>query len=148
MLDTVVDWLFVVARVLVAGAFALSATKYGFGGIGMTYADSYRSPFPKLVRSLCALAIVIAALAVALGAWADIAALVLVALMLWVTYAMHPFWREYDTNARLGQTVHLVKNLGLVGGALLVFFVYNQLGDDAPLSLADPILVDERAPGD
>ena len=142
------DCVFVVARVLIAGAVALSAFRYGFGGVGMTYADSYRSPFPKLLRRLCVLVVVVAAAAVMLGAWAEIAALVLVGFLLWVTLAMHPYWKEHDPNARLGQKVHLTKNLGLVGGALLVFFVYNQLGGEAPLSLTDPILVDEPAPGE
>jgi putative oxidoreductase len=139
-LDTVVNVVFVAGRVLIAAAFALSAVKYGFGGIGMTYADSYRSPFPKLLRGLCALVVLVAAILVALGAWADVAALVLAVLLLWVTLAMHPFWREHDPLARMGQYVHFLKNLGLVGAALVVFYVYDQLGDDADWSLAGPIL--------
>jgi putative oxidoreductase len=139
-LDTVVNVVFVAGRVFIAAAFALTAFKYGFGGIGMTYADSYRSPFPTLLRRLCALIVLVAAILVALGAWADVAALVLAALLLWVTWAMHPFWREHDPQARMGQYVHFLKNLGLVGGALVVFYVYDQLGDDAAWSLAGPIL--------
>jgi hypothetical protein len=40
----------------------------------------------------------------------------------------------------MGQYVHFLKNLGLVGAALVVFYVYDQLGDDADWSLAGPIL--------
>jgi putative oxidoreductase len=141
--DIVPDLVFVLARTLIAGAVAWSAVRYGFGGVGMTWAESYRSPFPKLLRRVCVLVVVVAALAMIAGAWADIAALVLVALLLWVTLAMHPFWREHDPNARTGQKVHLIKNLGLVGGALAVFYVYNQLGDATAISLTDPILVEE-----
>jgi putative oxidoreductase len=138
--DIVVNVLFVAGRVLLAMAFAFSAFKYGFGGIGMTWADSYRSPFPRLLRRLSALVMVVAAVLVALGAWADIAALVLAVLMLWVTYRMHPYRNEHDPQARMGQQVHFLKNLGLVGGALVLFYAYNELGDDIAWSLTDPLL--------
>ena len=146
MLDTVVDWVFVLARVLVAGAVAWSAVRYGFGGVGMTWADSYRSPFPKYLKQFCALAAVVAAVAVIVGAWADIAALVLVALMLWITYRMHPWWSEHDPNARAGQKVHFIKNFGLIGGALLVFYVYYRDADTF-FSLTDSVLGDKPASG-
>jgi hypothetical protein len=36
--------------------------------------------------------------------------------------------------------VHFLKNLGLVGGALVLFYAYNELGDDIAWSLTDPLL--------
>ena len=60
----------------------------------MRYAESYRAPFPKLLVPFSGLVIVVAALALAAGAWADVAALVLAAFLLVVSYFMHPFWKE------------------------------------------------------
>jgi putative oxidoreductase len=133
------DWVFLIARILIAIVFLMSALKYHFGGIGMRYAESYRAPFPKLMVPFSGLVIVVAALALAAGAWADVAALVLAAFLLVVGYFMHPFWKEPDPQTRLGQQVHFLKNLGLVGGLLVVFYAYDELGADA-LSLTDPLL--------
>jgi uncharacterized membrane protein YphA (DoxX/SURF4 family) len=109
----------------------------------MSYAESYRAPFPKPL----ALVVVIAALALAAGAWADVAALVLLAFLLVTTYLMHPFWKEGDPQARLGQEVHFFKNLAVAGGLLVLFSAYYELGDDAGLSLTDPLL-GQSASGD
>ena len=143
-MDTVVDWVFLLARIFIALVFVMSALKYHFGGIGMRYAESYRAPFPRLLVPLSGLVIVVAAAAVAAGAWADVAALVLVAFLLVASYYMHPFWKEADPQAKLGQQVHFLKNLGLAGGLLVLFYAYYRLGDDAALSATGPLLRDER----
>ena len=101
-MDTFIDWVFAVGRVLIALLFVLSALKYHFGGIGMSYAESYRAPFPKLLVPFSGVVIVVAALALAVGAWADLAALVLVAFLLVTSYYMHPFWKERDPQAKHG----------------------------------------------
>ena len=75
------DWVFLIARILIAIVFLMSALKYHFGGAGMRYAESYRAPFPKLLVPFSGLVIVVAALALAAGAWADVAALVLAAFL-------------------------------------------------------------------
>jgi hypothetical protein len=36
------------------------------------------------------------------------------------TLVGHPFWQETDPSTRRGQQTHLLKNLGLFGGLLLV----------------------------
>jgi putative oxidoreductase len=139
------DWVFLIARILIAIVFLMSALKYHFGGAGMRYAESYQAPFPRLLVPFSGLVIVVAALALAAGAWADVAALVLAAFLVVVSYFMHPFWKERDPQTKLGQQVHFLKNFGLVGGVLVVFYAYDELGADA-LSLTDPLLSDEPAP--
>jgi putative oxidoreductase len=139
------DWVFLIARILIAIVFLMSALKYHFGGAGIRYAESYRAPFPRLLVPFSGLVIAVAAAALAAGAWADVAALVLAAFLLVVSYFMHPFWKEPDPQTKLGQQVHFLKNLGLVGGLLVVFYAYDELGADA-LSLTDPLLGDEPAP--
>jgi putative oxidoreductase len=48
-----------------------------------------------------------------------IASLVLIASLLPTTYAGHRFWEEADEGRRAGQRIHLLKNLGLLGGLVL-----------------------------
>ena len=133
------DWVFLLGRILIALVFALSALKFHLGGIGMTYAETNRVPLPRLVVPLAGLVMLAGAAMVAAGAWADLGALLLIAVLLPITGFMHRFWTEDDPQAKLGQQVHFFKNLGLAGGAVLVFFAYHELPDEAPLSATEPL---------
>jgi putative oxidoreductase len=133
------EWVFLLGRILIAAVFL----RFQFGGAGMSYAESYRAPVPRPLG----LVVVIAALALAAGAWADVAALVLLAFLLVTTCLMHPFWKESDPQARMGQEVHFFKNLAVAGGLLVLFYAYYELGDGAGLSLTDPLL-GQSASGD
>jgi putative oxidoreductase len=52
---------------------------------------------------------------------------------------MHAFWREEDAQQQQNQMAHFMKNMALAGAALVMFYAYNQLRDDAALSLTDPL---------
>jgi putative oxidoreductase len=58
--------------------------------------------------------------ALALGIWPRLAAGVLAGTIVPTTLAGHPYWQIDDPAARRQQRVHFFKNLGLLGGALLV----------------------------
>jgi putative oxidoreductase len=131
------DWVFLFSRICIAIVFALLALRFHFGGIGMTYAESYRVPLRGILMPLSGVLMVVAAGMVAAGAWADLGALVLAAVLLVMTGFMHAFWKEDDPQAGLGQQVHFAKNLGLVAAALVLFFVYSEL-DEPPLSATQP----------
>jgi uncharacterized membrane protein YphA (DoxX/SURF4 family) len=76
---------------------------------------------------------------VALGVLADVGALLLAAFALSIMPIMHAFWKEADPQMQQNQMAHFMKNLAIVGGALVIFFTYNQLQGDAPLSITDPL---------
>lgn len=44
----------------------------------------------------------------------------LAASLIPATLAGHPFWQETTPASRISQPIHLLKNLGLFGGLLLV----------------------------
>jgi hypothetical protein len=52
---------------------------------------------------------------------------------------MHAFWKEEDPQMQQNQMAHFMKNIAMAGGALVIFFTYNQLQGDAPLSITDPL---------
>jgi uncharacterized membrane protein YphA (DoxX/SURF4 family) len=58
--------------------------------------------------------------ALALGLWPRLAAGVLAGTIVPTTLAGHPYWELEDPAARRQQRIHFFKNLGLLGGALLV----------------------------
>jgi uncharacterized membrane protein YphA (DoxX/SURF4 family) len=133
--------LFLIGRVLFSAVFVLSALTAHFIGYrqGVEYARAYNSPAPEfgvLVTGVMAFA---GGLMVALGLWADLGALVVAAFLLVITPIMHAFWNETDEQMRATQTAMFLKNFALLGGALIIFYVYNQLQGDAGLSITDPL---------
>jgi putative oxidoreductase len=60
-----------------------------------------------------------AGLALALGKFPRAAALVLIGSLVPTTAAGHRFWEEDDPAAQAQQTIHFLKNVGLLGGLLL-----------------------------
>jgi putative oxidoreductase len=66
-----------------------------------------------------ALIMIVAGVFLALGLWAQIAAWILVAVLIPTTIFGHAFWLEPGLK-RQEQLAQFVKNLGLIGGLLLV----------------------------
>jgi putative oxidoreductase len=60
-----------------------------------------------------------AGLLLATGRWRRIASLALIGSIIPTTFAGHRFWEEDDEGTRRLQTVHFLKNLGLLGGLIL-----------------------------
>ena len=52
---------------------------------------------------------------------------------------MHAFWKEREPQNVQIQMERFMKNVSLAGGALVIFWVYNQL-QDLPFSLTEPLL--------
>jgi uncharacterized membrane protein YphA (DoxX/SURF4 family) len=60
-----------------------------------------------------------AGLALALGKFPRVAAVALIGSLVPTTAAGHRFWEEDDPAAKAQQTIHFLKNVGLLGGLLL-----------------------------
>ena len=63
---------------------------------------------------------VIAGLALALGIAPKLAAAVLIGTLVPTTFVGHPFWKEETVAGRKNQLTQFFKNLGLIGGLVLV----------------------------
>lgn len=79
-------------------------------------------PKPETAVPLNGLAMVVAGTALALDIAPKAAAAVLIGTMIPTTFVGHAFWKETDANARRMQQTQFLKNLGLIGGLLLVLF--------------------------
>jgi putative oxidoreductase len=69
-------------------------------------------------------------LSIALGYKAKLGALLLVVFLIPVTVTMHGFWAVADPMMRGMQQAHFMKNLSMLGGALLIAYF-----GSGPLSL-------------
>jgi putative oxidoreductase len=124
-----VDVLFLVGRILFALVFLFSGSTVHLlqARQGIEYARMNRVPAPELLVPLSGLVAVLGALSVILGIWADLGSLLLVAFLLPVAFFMHAFWRETDEQTKANQMAHFMKNMAIAGGALVLFYAYNQL---------------------
>ncbi len=75
---------------------------------------------PELAVRANGAAMLAAGTALALGVWPRLAAAVLAGTLVPTTLAGHPYWQLDDPAARRQQRIHFFKNVGLLGGALLV----------------------------
>jgi uncharacterized membrane protein YphA (DoxX/SURF4 family) len=75
---------------------------------------------PETLVRLNGVTQVVAGAMLSLGLWRRLAATVLIASLIPTTLAGHRFWEELDEDARNAQMLQLLKNLGLLGGLVLV----------------------------
>jgi putative oxidoreductase len=77
-------------------------------------------PEPKLAVEMNGLAMTIGGALLALNLAPKLAATILIGCLVPTTIVGHPFWSETDANTRNNQQVQFFKNLGLLGGLLIV----------------------------
>jgi len=132
------DVVLVIGRVLLVLVAVSSALAVHFGKAGVEMARGSGAPAPDVTVPLSGLALIVGSVMVVLGLWADLGALILIATLLPITYFMHAFWR-FEGMDRITQQAMFMKNLAIVGGLVVVFWLYNQ-GQDVDASLTDALL--------
>jgi len=132
-----VDVIVLIARVLFVGVFLVSAGHLTQIGMMAGYAASKGVPMARPVVLVSGVQILLGALSVLLGVWADLGALLLVAFLVPTAVVMHGFWREAEPQAKMTEQVQFVKDLGLAGGALFVLVAH--LGDQLGLVLTSSL---------
>jgi putative oxidoreductase len=110
-----------VARVLMAGIFIHGGWN-AFKEPGPRTKQAEKLGLPKAERLVRANGLAMAAggTAVALGIVPQAAAAGLIASLVPTTLAGHRFWEEQDERARRMQLTQFLKNLGLIGGLVLL----------------------------
>ena len=132
--DARVRYLVPIGRVLFAAIFVLSGLTH-FSQQTIGFAASQGVPAPHLLVPLSGALAVLGGLSVALGYRTRVGALLLVAFLVPVTLKMHAFWAVGDPMMRGIQQANFMKNVSMLGGALLLLFF-------GP----GPISLDEREP--
>lgn len=133
------DELFLAGRILFALLFVFS----GFGHFQrhqmmVEYSRHSNVPLPGIAVPLTGAMIIAGGLGVALGVWADLASLLIVAFLIPVALFMHRFWGVDAQTAQM-QMPHFLKNFALAGAALVFFYLFREGGDDVPYTLTGPL---------
>jgi putative oxidoreductase len=82
------------------------------------YAESKGAPLASITVPLGSLGLVAGALAVLVGVYPAIGVLAIVAFLIPITVIMHDFW-TMEGQARQNEQIHFLKNVGLIGAALI-----------------------------
>jgi putative oxidoreductase len=122
-----------IARLLFVALFLMSAPSH-FQAQTIAYAAQQGVPFASVLVPLSGILAIAGGLSVLLGWHARAGAWLLVAFLVPVTFAMHAFWNVSDPTMRMFQQAFFMKNLAMLGGALLVAYWG-----------AGPVSLDERA---
>jgi putative oxidoreductase len=110
-----------VGRVLFAAIF-LTALPGLLSKASADYAASQGVPLATIAVPMAGILSFLGGLSVALGYRATIGAWLLVVFLVPVTLAMHNFWAITDPAAAQAEQAAFMKNLSLLGGALLIAY--------------------------
>ena len=108
-----------VGRALFVAIFLLAGRSHFDPGT-IAYARSAGVPFAEFLVPASGVLAFLGGLSVLLGWRARVGAAMLVAFLVPVTVSMHAFWAVKDLTMAQMQLAMFMKNLGLLGGALLV----------------------------
>jgi putative oxidoreductase len=138
--ETHMDVIVLIGRILFASLFLGSA----YGHLTQTkamagYAASKKVPSPEAAVFGSGILLVVGALMVLLGVWADVGALLLVLFLVPTAILMHNFWTEQDPQTQQMEQIQFSKDLALAGGALLAFALFAYTGDDLGLTITGPL---------
>ncbi|NNH75706.1 DoxX family protein [Nocardia uniformis] len=102
------------------------------------YAQSKGIPAPKLAVQASGVLLVLGALMILLGVWADLGALLLVVFLLPTAFLMHAFWKETDPTAKQTEMIQFNKDISLAGAAIALFAFFAHT-PELGLSITGPL---------
>lgn len=112
--------------ITILGRFLYSVL-FLFAGLGhfssatIGYAASQGVPMANLAVPLSGVMAIVGGVSILLGYKAKYGALILIAFLVPVTFMMHAFWGVSDPMQKQMQMTMFMKNIALIGGALLIF---------------------------
>ena len=103
------------------------------------YAASKGVPSAKIATQISGVLMIIGAVMLLLGVWADLGALLLVVFLIPTAVLMHAFWKETDPQTKQLEMIQFQKDLALAGASLLIFALIVQVGTGFGIAITDPL---------
>lgn len=94
-------------------------------------------PFPILAGWPAGVFLLIAALSIVAGIWADIGSLMIAAFLIPAAVLFHPFWSQTDPAARRTHEASFYRDVSLLGAALALFALFAATGH-VPFAVTGP----------
>lgn len=114
-------WAIPIGRFLFSLIFIMSGLNH-FSSGSISYAASSGVPFADILVPISGVFAIVGGLSVLTGFHARFGALILLLFLVPVTLIMHDFWSIMDAQMAQNQMVHFMKNLSMIGAAILIAF--------------------------
>jgi putative oxidoreductase len=128
-----------IGRIFFSLIFLLTAFNH-FSGESIAYAASQNVPFASLLVPASGILAILGGISIVLGYKAKLGAWLIVLFLVPVTLMMHNFWTITDPMMRQMQMAMFMKNISMLGGALLItYFGTGPLSVDAKQDVIESI---------
>jgi putative oxidoreductase len=127
-LSTAASAILLLGRILFVALFAFSARGHIVNHARFVSTAKGRLPVPYVAGWPTAVWLLLAALLMVLGIWADIAALMMAAFLVPTTLLFHRFWTFSDPAQRRTQEGSFYRNVSLLGASLALFALFSVVG--------------------
>ena len=115
---------FLIGRILFGGYWLMSGINhFKMRKMLEGYTASKGIPMPSLVVSLSGIILMLIGLSVILGIYVEWTLLILAIFLAAVSVFMHNFWTITDPNAKMTDMIHFMKNMALLGAALMMYMI-------------------------
>ncbi|HXL56497.1 MAG TPA: DoxX family protein [Chitinophagaceae bacterium] len=124
-------YIVLLGRILFSAMFLISAPHHFTSGV-IGYASKYGVPAASFLVPFAGILALLGGISILLGYKAKLGAWLIVLFLIPVTFMMHAFWKETDPMQTQMQMINFMKNLSMLGGALLItYFGAGPLSFDA-----------------
>ena len=110
-----------VGRVLFSSLFVMAGLGH-FSSQEIAYAEAQGVPLASIVVPMSGIMAIVGGLSIALGYKVRWGAALIVLFLVPVTIMVHNFWSVTDPVAAQDQMAHFMKNVSLLGSALVIFY--------------------------
>ncbi|MBI4094964.1 MAG: DoxX family membrane protein [Candidatus Liptonbacteria bacterium] len=118
------ELLFLIGRILYGGFFVMNGIRHIMNNDMLAgYASSKGIANAKFMVHFSGLFILLGGLGIALGVYIQYAVLLLAVFLLAVSFKMHAYWAVSDPMAKMGDQVNFMKNMALLGAALMMLMI-------------------------
>jgi putative oxidoreductase len=114
-------WIALLGRILFSLIFLFSGPNH-FSDQSINYATSQGVPLASMLVPISGILAILGAISIILGFKVKLGALLIVLFLVPVTLMMHNFWAVTDPMARQMQMAMFMKNISMLGAALLIFY--------------------------
>jgi putative oxidoreductase len=115
------NYIVLLGRILFALIFITSGFSH-FKAQTIQHAASHGVIMPNFLVPASGVLAILGALSIILGYHTKIGALMIIAFLVPVTLTMHNFWTLSNPQERMIQSIMFMKNISMLGGALLILY--------------------------
>jgi putative oxidoreductase len=114
-------FLVLLGRIFYSVIFIISGLSH-FSSEAIHYAQGYHVPYAEFLVPFSGILAVLGGISILLGYKARLGALLIILFLVPVTLSMHHFWDLQDPGQKMLQQAMFLKNLSMLGGALLIAY--------------------------